>query len=517
MDIPVKPSDNLKHYFGALTESSWTAYYLFLLACSFPLFTLFTTNAAVITTPQSFRGEPLSDLLHYGWTILLVIPLALLILSRFASPGSRLASLLHLFLIALISVCVLALTIKNEEWALVLIPVLLIALNYGKKWAIAGAVLLCIALMTQIHLTPDMSYSEFSLASFIVLLSSAYLAGGMADNVRSLIVELDNERIALKRLIDRLPLGVCLVNPNGEITYYNPNIGHTERKLCASLLAHPENADQLSSTAGTSVEFEDCWYRIRCTACPSESGDNTLLIIENLSETRRLEEEIRKSSYLASIGEMAAGVAHEIRNPLTVIRGYLQLLVEKKGESRLEQVKPQLKTALEETDRLGRIIQEFLNLAKPQAITKVPVNLSQTLAEVSEFLKTEALRLDVELEVRPDPALPNINGDPASLKQVLFNLVSNAFQAAGSGGKIKVSTYKRERWAFLEVTDDGPGIPNHLQEKIFVPFFSTKEAGTGIGLAISRRIVLDHDGILNFRSKPGKTTFIVQIPLAKMH
>lgn len=518
MDINVRSSDNVKYYLGALTESSWTAYYLFLLACSIPLFTLFTTSVDVIVTPKYFSDKPLTDLLYYGWTVLLAIPLMLLILSRSASPGSRLASLMHFGLTALVSVCVLALTIKNEEWALVLIPVLLIALNYGKKWAIAGAALLCLILVVQIQTTPHMTYSEFSLASFIILLSSAYLVGGMTDNVRSLIGQLDHERIMLERLINRLPLGVCLVDQNGGIKYCNPSIGPTERRLCEYLLANPGKLNQSPSEADdpvdTSLEFEDNWYRIRHTICPGESSDNMLLIIENLSETRRLEEEVRKASYLASIGEMAAGVAHEIRNPLTVISGYLQLLSEKKESTKIGEVKSYLGVALEEINRLAGIVHDFLNMAKPQELNKIPLSLTELLIGVREFLEKEAWRKDVRLSLELDPSANMIMGDPANLKQVVFNLVTNAFQAAGQNGEVTIRTYQRNRWAFLEVTDNGPGIPEDLQEKVFAPFFSTKPSGTGIGLAISRRIILDHGGSLTFRSKPGETRFIMQIPLA---
>jgi signal transduction histidine kinase len=176
-------------------------------------------------------------------------------------------------------------------------------------------------------------------------------------------------------------------------------------------------------------------------------------------------------------------------------------------------LKPYFRAVLDEIDRLARIVQDFLNLARPQAMRKVPLDLNELLTGVRRFLETEALRRDAHLEMELDPSPVQINGDPAKLTQVVFNLVGNAFEAVGQGGKVWVRTYQRNNCAFLEVADNGPGIPEELREKVFTPFFSTRETGTGLGLAISRRVSLDHGGTLTCRSEPGDTRFILQIPI----
>lgn len=331
----------------------------------------------------------------------------------------------------------------------------------------------------------------------------------------ALVKELDAQRVALRNLIDMLPLGICVVGRNGTVIYHNSRIGEVESRLC-KLLTEQRSLDThgQEDLTGTDIEFESQPYRVRSTHYLSEGKACKVFIIENLCETKRLEEEIRRASFLASVGEMAAGVAHEIRNPLTVIKGYVQMLLEEKEESKPGNVKVHLQIVLDEINRLGRIVQDFLSLAKPQDLEKVCLDFNELLVSVRDFLESEALCQDAHLEIKMDPSVGKIEGDPASLKQVVFNLATNAFQAAGQGGKVTIRTYQRNHWAFLEVSDNGPGIPENLKEKVFVPFFTTKPAGTGIGLAISRRIVLDHGGNLSFRSEPGNTRFIVQIPLA---
>jgi signal transduction histidine kinase len=511
-------SDILEKYVTETTELSWTAHCLLLLACFLPLFTSFTDKVAIVHPPEF--GEKIAFAVYTaGWAVPLLGILVFLVLSRTRLLAGTFTTLEHTILLGVISVCVLALIIRDGELLLALVPVFLIALDYGKKAGIAAAVLLCLLMAVQVQLSSSLEYSEMFFASVIILMTLAYLIGGMSEMNKNLIRELDRERVALKNLVDGLPLGICVINSKGEINYRNPLIGETEARLCATLM-NPQreechNLPQVGTGfTGVNVEFEDQHYRIGQSTCSLGSGEETILMVENVSETRRLEEEIRRASYLASIGEMAAGVAHEIRNPLAVIRGYVQLIAEKNGERRLEEVKPRLRTVLDEIDHLSVVIQEFLDLAKPREITRVPLNLNRVVDNIHQFLENEARRQEINLTVKLDPALPEITGDPAGLKQVIFNLVSNAFQAAGPGGKVRLWTRHADKWVYLVVGDNGPGVPEHLREKIFAPFFSTKNTGTGIGLAISRRIILDHGGTITCRSKSGNTQFLVQLPLS---
>lgn len=507
METRHKWNNDPKRHLPAINELSWTIHCLLLLACSIPLFSALG-NRVPVGHPPDLSGGMANIFSSFGWMIPLAALLAFLLFSRSRLLKGGYSATEHVILLGVTVVCVLAVVSGQEKWPLALVPTVLIGLNYGKKWAIANAVLTCAILTVQSYLAGGLFFSPF-LTTSIVLVSLAYLTGGITEINKHLVEDLDRERSALKNLVDGLPVGICVFE-NGRVAYRNPLIGETETRLCSTIAGSPGIGDK---EPAFNLEFEDRHYRIRRTIYPSESGDSTALIIENLSETRRLEEEIRRSSYLASVGEMAAGVAHELRNPLTVIRGYIQLISERKGDDRLHHVKPQLDTVMAEIDRLSRIIHDFLNLARPQHIEKIPLRLADLVSGLREFLETGALRVDARLQIEADPAEALVEGDAASLKQVLFNLVANAFQAAGKGGTVRIRTYRRDRWAVLEVADNGPGIPENLREKVFAPFFSTKESGTGIGLAICRRVALDHGGSLTCRSEPGHTRFILELPL----
>lgn len=504
-----------ERYAREITELSWGAHCLLLLACALPLFSLFVGGQPAEPLPGFARQIDLA-LPTLGWVLPLLAVLVFLRLRQARFPNARPAGVEQAILLGVICVCVLALTLGQGMFFLALVPVILINLNYGKRLGMASAGALCVLIAVYVYLSDDLTYSEVFFASVIVLLSAAYLIGGITDMNRSLISELDRQRRTLKSLVDGLPVGVCVVDESGVVAYRNSHIGDVEARLCALLVASPQDlrdpdkAD--ADVTGIDIEFEDRHYRVRRTVQHSESGENTVFILENMSETWRLEQEIRRSSYLASIGEMAAGVAHEIRNPLTVIKGYVQLLSEKKRENRPD-LKPYYQTVLDEIDRLSRIVHDFLNLAKPQKMSKIPLNLNEFLTGMRHLLETEALRCDANLEMELDSSLAEISGDPAGLTQVVLNLVSNAFQAVGQGGIVRVRTYQKKDWVFLEVADNGPGIPVELREKVFTPFFSTRATGTGLGLAISRRLALDHGGTLTCRSEPGDTRFIMQIPI----
>lgn len=510
-----EPDSIFERYVREITELSWGAHLLLLLACFLPLFLLFVGDGPADSRPGFTRQTDIA-LPTLAWVIPLLAVLVFLRLRQARLPSARPAGVEQVVLLVVICVCVLTLTLGQGMFFLALVPVILVSLNYGKRLGMACAGVLCVLITGYVYLSEELAYSEVFVASVIILMSAAYLIGGITDMNRSLVGELDRQRTTLKNLIDGLPLGICVVNESGAVTYRNHHIGPVEERLCALLVVSPRDfyspAEADPSVTGIEIEFEDRQYRVRRTVQRSDTGEDMVFILENVSETWRLEQELRRSSYLASVGEMAAGVAHEIRNPLTVIRGYVQLLSEKKGEG-MDALKPYYQTVLDEIDRLTQIVHDFLNLARPQAVSKVPLNLNEVLTGVRHLLETEALRRDANLEIELDSSPVEINGDPAGLTQVVFNLVGNAFEAAGRGGKVRVRTYQRHHRAFLEVVDNGPGIPDDLREKVFAPFFSTRAMGTGLGLAISRRVALDHGGTLTCRSEPGDTRFILQIPM----
>ena len=251
-------------------------------------------------------------------------------------------------------------------------------------------------------------------------------------------------------------------------------------------------------------------------------------VLRDLSRIRQLENEVRRGETLAAAGRMAVGVAHEIRNPLSAIRGAVQLLArELTSEPTLAEYTDVL---LKEVDRVNRIIETLVDLGRPVQIRRVPLNLHQLLERVI-LLDEQAVNADgVTLVRRYDPSLPPILGDEDRLLQVFHNLIRNARDAMKQGGRITLSTrvsldplYGRmdlgggsRTMVEVAVTDEGVGIPASVRGRIFDPFFTTKERGLGLGLAICHRIIDEHRGVLHVDSAEGRgTTVTCFLPIAR--
>ena len=240
-------------------------------------------------------------------------------------------------------------------------------------------------------------------------------------------------------------------------------------------------------------------------------------------EVERLHrEQMMRAERLASIGEMAASVAHEIKNPLAGLAGATQVLSNSFGseDPRFTVVQEMLKL----TDRLDKTIRDLLSFARESEPKWKLENLNDVVEETVFFAAREAGGAKGEVAVKLDPEMPNLSMDPQQLQQVLFNLIINARQAVGSNGSVWVSTsaaptlemepgFPGPSFVEVSVRDDGPGIAPDKLGEIFKPFFTTKNQGTGLGLPISRKIVEAHGGLLQVRSTPGEgATFYVWLP-----
>jgi signal transduction histidine kinase len=230
---------------------------------------------------------------------------------------------------------------------------------------------------------------------------------------------------------------------------------------------------------------------------------------------RELYEQAKNLDKLALAGEIAAGIAHEIRNPLTVVNGYIQLLT-LRGEGKREECQEIYSVIQEEIKRTNQILSDFLLLSRPAKPNKTMVQLNKVIETTSSLIYGEALRNKVVVNTSPDPDLPETCLDREQMVQVLLNLCSNAIQAMPDGGSLSVKTsYNRKKERVdVEVSDTGHGISQGLAGKIFMPFFTTRENGTGLGLAITQGIVLAHGGEISVVSEPGcGSSFRFYIPL----
>jgi two-component system sensor histidine kinase PilS (NtrC family) len=255
------------------------------------------------------------------------------------------------------------------------------------------------------------------------------------------------------------------------------------------------------------------------SASPLKDAEGKLIgrviIFQDLTPVKQMEERIRLSDRLAGVGELAAGLAHEIRNPLASIAGASQMLKESPGvpgDSR-----PLLEIIERESTRLNGLITDFLAYTGPSLKSSGPVHLGDIMGEIVEAVRAGEARekgVDVETLSMSDVC---VEGDAEQLKQVVWNLVRNAIQATPAGGKVRLDLLSQvrhgERYAVATVSDTGQGIDPEIMGKIFNPFYTSKEGGTGLGLAISQRIVHFHRGFVEVKSAPGHgSVFSVFLP-----
>ncbi|PWW25782.1 signal transduction histidine kinase [Cytobacillus oceanisediminis] len=221
------------------------------------------------------------------------------------------------------------------------------------------------------------------------------------------------------------------------------------------------------------------------------------------------------SDYMANVGQLAAGIAHEIRNPLTTVKGFIQLLKPYLKEIGKEQY---AEIALEEINRANDIIYEFLNAAKPPEKKRTEISLNKLIKEMTILFESEAHLHNIDLSIQPSDFNPSVFGDNKQIKQVLVNILKNALEALQnvnrSDARIRLSAETKKAKAYIIVEDNGSGMSQETIDQLFVPFYTTKENGTGIGLSICKKIIEEHGGNIILYSQPGDgTVFKIELPL----
>ena len=242
--------------------------------------------------------------------------------------------------------------------------------------------------------------------------------------------------------------------------------------------------------------------------------DSTLSALH--ASTRELEkvyaDRMVRADRFAAVGEMATGLAHEIRNPLAGLSGALELLAEDLAAAPQAEVVQEMR---HQVTRLTQTMEGLLRFARPPRARMRTVDLNAVLENVLFLVRQQRHgKAAVQVERKSSPSLPPVQGDPAQLEQVFLNVCLNACQAMnGAGGTLTVSSFQRGERVVVEVADSGPGIPEHVRAHIFTPFFTTRHDGNGLGLAISARIVVEHGGQIDFACPPGGgTTFSISLP-----
>ncbi|MEW6054467.1 MAG: ATP-binding protein [Nitrospirota bacterium] len=302
------------------------------------------------------------------------------------------------------------------------------------------------------------------------------------------ILEIDGETVAGKLHSDILskPITDFLterkVIERGEISYLTPS----GKKIWLGLTLSP-----LKDKGGTII--------------------GQILIFTDLTHLKAIESQIELRNRLSSLGEISAGIAHEMRNPMAVIAGYTKILSRKADSS----LKPTVEAILKEIAVMDRIISDFLSFAKPVDLNPTRIDLKAIIETcVSSIAGT---RSDIALNVAIG-SIPAFKGDEVLMRQAFINIIQNAAEAMPQGGKliIKASPLPVSSGNFFDILiiDTGHGISENVRGKIFLPFFTTKEKGTGLGLAIVHKIVVSHGGSISFLSTDKGTTFRIRLPAA---
>ncbi|WP_418936561.1 ATP-binding protein [Paenibacillus chitinolyticus] len=238
------------------------------------------------------------------------------------------------------------------------------------------------------------------------------------------------------------------------------------------------------------------------------------IIFKDVTNLRSLEAQVQRSDRLAMIGQIAAGTAHEIRNPLTSIKGFLQVLKKTFESKDMAKEQGYIDVMLDEINRVNELVNEFLLLGKPKNVLLQKIDVSTVIKGILPIINNEAILHKVHMNYEESSGLPPVIADQELLKQVFLNICKNGIEALTDGGTLTIVERLDPdgRFVNIEVHDTGPGIPVYVIDKIFDPFFTTKEEGTGLGLSVCQRIIHDMGGHIRVSSKGYGTTFTVSIP-----
>jgi signal transduction histidine kinase len=330
--------------------------------------------------------------------------------------------------------------------------------------------------------------------------------------------ELERSELRHRELIESVPAFVLALDEEGRITTWNRQLerttGLSRREMLGTagrdLVGEDDRPRDLPVKSGPA-------RRVRWNRSEVSTGDGKRILYAvgiDVTDEQEMLRRMMRSERLAAVGTMAAGLAHEVRNPLNSASLQLTLL-----ERRMERgddpstTAPITRIIKSEIARLDHLVRDFLAFSRPRPLEPAPVDLTELVASVVDLIRPEASAAKVSVSVEVPAGMPKAFGEAERLRQVLLNLTRNAVEAIGAvGGQVQIRARAAEREVLLEVEDDGPGFPEELP--VFDAFFTTKEQGTGLGLALVHRIVTDHGGTIRVSSRPGRTCFTLTLPAA---
>lgn len=497
-----------------------------------------SVSAPVAASQASAEGERARSARAFGVVVMLIVLITVL---HFLTPASTLNLPLHLL-----------------YRRLYFVPIIYAAWVFGRRGGLTAGVASAILFALHAHLALNALMGQsfdswLEIISYVVL---GLLFGSLRDieerrthdlrqvstqleeayrKLEERAIQLINVQDYTSSILRSITSGVLTVGPDGSVATANPA---AERMLAMSefeMVPKPIRAlfrvdDGLAgdvtkvlsgriplalreasvvTSAGRELHVQTSTSRMRAVG---GTVLGAVVTLEDVSDIRALTDQLIRADRLAAMGELTAGVAHEVRNPLGIIRATVQLLEDAQGDkARIAQAAEVIK---QEIDRLDKVIKALLDFGRPSRPTMVTTDLGAVLEDVVLFTTRFAKQANVRIELVPLPELRPVHGDPDQLKQVFLNLVTNAVQAMGeTGGDIQVKAGTDGDYITVTVSDTGPGIVPEDLPKVFDPFFTKRAEGTGLGLTIVHRILDAHNGHIEVESSDSGTTFTVTIPV----
>ena len=355
------------------------------------------------------------------------------------------------------------------------------------------------------------------------------------DVVQQLSQELDDVKNFMESIIQSIGSGIIITGVRDQITYINRAgeriLGFSKEDLVGepitilglrekqsvlrSLLDHQDDTDTRKEGWMRGKDQVDVPVGFTLNNHLSIKGETVgkIIIFRDLTKIYKIQEEILRMDRLVSLGKLASGIAHELRNPLAGIKTTAQALGEELSED--DSRREYLNRITKEIDRLNELLKTFFSFAKPQKLNLDHCHIKDIINEIIPFLIKEIADQGIHLSEQYDPQLPGIKVDKNQMYQVFLNLFLNALQAMPNGGELGIEV-KPLTPGFIQITvsDTGKGIPSHIVDKIFDPFFTTKPKGIGLGLSITYQIIKKHGGTVRVESKLEEgTSFVINLPV----
>ena len=400
------------------------------------------------------------------------------------------------------------------------------------------------ALLTRIVRSPSdfLDFYFLGQAVFVALTSVAIYAIARYYSAATRTV-LEESAATVQALFDSAAQGIVIVDQRGHIVSSNPQLeqifGYKRDELSGQSIEmllperlhgiHVAHRDDYFKSPrprpmGLGLDLvgrrkDGMEFAVEVSLSSFESADGRLAMafITDISERLKLEHETRRSEKLVTLGAIAAGIAHELNNPIGIISSRIELMLADAESRKLPaEVEEDLHVLHRNALRVGTIAKGLLTLARQRPKRRVRIDLNSEIEETLLLVGKQMTKDGIQVSTALDRTLAPIIGDPVALQEVLLNLIMNAREAMSGGGTVRIETDRvsdRPDWIRLMVTDSGCGIAPEAMAKLFDPFYTNKVTGTGLGLWISKRIVRDHRGTIEVQSEPGRgATFIMTFP-----